>query len=240
MSFWIEPDWPAPAGIRAVSTLRAGGTSSGPYASLNLGHHVGDDAERVRENRRRLYRELSLPEEPVWLQQVHGTRIIDAANPDDGVADGSIAARSSVVCAVMTADCLPILLCSKDGERVAAVHGGWRGLAAGVLAAAVEALGTNELAAWLGPAIGPEAFEVGDEVRSAFVDQYAELAETFHPTDEGRWLADIYAIARSQLTALGIPECYGGGFCTYSDTERFFSYRRDGTTGRMATLIWRE
>lgn len=240
MSFWIEPDWPAPPGIRAVSTLRLGGTSSGPYASLNLGHHVGDDADRVRANRRRLQRELCLPAEPVWLQQVHGTRIVDAANPLDGIADGSIASQHGLVCAVMTADCLPILLCSNDGELVAAVHGGWRGLAAGVLTAAVEALGTTELAAWLGPAIGPGAFQVGDDVRLAFAHRHAGLNEAFRPAGDGRWLADIYAIARSQLTNLGVRACYGGGLCTYSDSKRFFSYRRDGTTGRMATLIWRE
>ncbi len=240
MSFWIEPDWPSPPGIRAVSTLRRGGTSIGPYVSLNLGHHVGDDRARVRENRRRLRQELCLPDEPVWLEQVHGARVVDAANPLDGVADGSIATQTGLVCAVMTADCLPILLCSNDGESVAAVHGGWRGLAAGVLATAVAALGTTDLTAWLGPAIGPDAFAVGNDVRLAFIARHEVLAEAFRPVADGRWLADIYAIARSQLTELGVRACYGGGLCTYSDSESFFSFRRDGMTGRMATLIWRE
>ncbi len=240
MKFWIEPDWPAPAGVRAASTLRSGGCSSGRYASLNLGHHVGDEDSAVRRNRRNVRRELSLPAEPLWLQQVHGTRIVDAAAADDVIADGSIATQAGLVCVVMTADCLPILLCSQDGTRVAAVHGGWKGLAGGVIEAAVEALGTTELMAWLGPAIGPDAFEVGDEVRRAFVANRHHLAEAFRPAPDGRWLADLYAIARWQLSDLGVEVCHGGGCCTYSEPDRFFSYRRDGVTGRMATLIWRE
>lgn len=240
VTFWIEPDWPVPRGIRAVSTLRHGGSSSGPYASLNLGDHVGDDRCRVRQNRRRLRTELALPAEPLWLKQVHGNQVVDAGKAGDSIADGAIAAQPGVVCAVMTADCLPILLCSNDGARVAAVHGGWRGLAAGVLGSAVEALGTSELQAWLGPAIGPEAFEVGDEVRRAFIEKMGSFGSAFRPAPQGRWLADIYAIARQQLQELGIESCHGGGYCTYSDPDRFFSYRRDGTTGRMATLIWRE
>lgn len=240
MSFWIEPDWPAPQPVRAVSTLRCGGISSGPYASLNLGHHVGDDAECVLENRRRLSRELSLPAEPLWLQQVHGSRIIDADGGEEPIADGSVAAQPGTVCAVMTADCLPILLCTEDGERVAAVHGGWRGLAAGVLEAAADRIGTSALLAWLGPAIGADAFEVGAEVRQTFLQQSEVYSGAFRPCAEDRWLADIYEIARIRLAALGVTRCYGGECCTYTDGERFFSYRRDGITGRMATLIWRE
>ncbi len=236
----IEPEWPAPPGIRAASTVRHGGCSEGAYASLNLGDHVGDDSARVHENRKRVRSTLSLPCEPVWLRQVHGTRIIDAATPSDRTADGSFSACPGRVCAVMTADCLPILLCARDGRKVAAVHGGWRGLADGILRAAVNTLETSELIAWLGPAIGPDAFEVGAEVMHRFTEHAPELDAAFRPAAGDRWLADLYAIARLQLAALGIVECYGGECCTYSDADQFFSHRRDRTTGRMATLIWRE
>lgn len=236
----LEPDWPAPPGIRAASTVRLGGTSEGPYASLNLGDHVGDDPARVHQNRQRVHTALSLPGEPVWLRQVHGTRLVDAAEPSERTADGSFSTRPGLVCTVMTADCLPILFCSHDGTRVAAVHGGWRGLADGILRSAVEALRTTELIAWLGPAIGPDAFEVGDEVRQQFTEGAPELGQAFRRSSGDRWLADLYAIARLQLAALGVAGCYGGGWCTYTDADRFFSHRRDQTTGRMATLIWRE
>lgn len=239
MSFWIEPDWPAPRPVRAVTTLRRGGASGGPYASLNLGHHVGDDAACVQENRRRLSRAFSLPAEPTWLQQVHGSQIVDAEG-DERVADGSVAARPGAVCAVLTADCLPVLLCTQDGDRVAAVHGGWRGLAGGVLESAVERLGTTALLAWLGPAIGADAFEVGAEVRQVFLEQNEVFTRAFRPAGNDRWLTDIYEIARIRLAALGVTRCYGGECCTYTEGDRFFSYRRDGITGRMATLIWRE
>lgn len=237
---WIEPVWSAPRCVRAVSTLRTGGVSGGDYASLNLGHHVGDDGECVRENRRRLQQGLSLPAEPIWLRQVHGIRVIDAAAADDRTADAAFARQPGLVCAVLTADCLPILLCSVDGECVAAVHAGWRGLAAGVVEAAVEALGTRNLLAWLGPAIGSDAFEVGGEVREIFLRQNEAFASSFRTAGSGKWFADIYSIARLQLAQLGITECSGEDLCTHSDAERFFSYRRDGQTGRMATLIWRE
>lgn len=240
MNRWIEPDWPVPKGVRAISTLRPGGVSNGPYASLNLGQHVGDDPARVSENRRRLRSELSLPDEPLWLRQVHGTRIIDAGTPDDPTADGSTACRPGLVCAVMTADCLPVLLCSHDGQRIGAVHGGWRGLAAGIIEAAVGVLGAGGLTAWLGPAIGPHAFDVGDEVHRAFLVRGPEFGEAFRPAGRGAWKADLHAIARLQLAAAGVTDVHGGEHCTYSDSQRFFSYRRDGTTGRMATLIWRE
>lgn len=247
---WIEPAWPAPPGIRAASTLRSGGTSSGPFASLNLGGHVGDEAERVMENRGRLAAALNLPSEPLWLKQVHGTRTLLAEPPGEGegdrcasppcAADAACTRTPGIVCAVMTADCLPILLCSRDGESIAAVHAGWKGLAAGVVEAAVAALGTHDLLAWLGPAIGPDAFEVGGEVREAFLRKGAEFGEGFRETEDGKWLADIYRLARITLGRLGVADCHGGEWCTYGQADDFFSYRRDGTTGRMATLIWRE
>ncbi|MGZ8249364.1 laccase domain-containing protein, partial [Methylomagnum sp.] len=173
---WIEPDWPAPSGVRAASTLRGGGVSAGPYAGLNLGAHVGDDPAHVEANRRRLAAALNLPAEPVWLIQVHGRRTVRAEAPGDRVADAAYTRESGVVCAVMTADCLPVLLCSRDGEAIAAAHAGWKGLAGGVIESAVDALGGRDTLAWLGPAIGPEAFEVGGEVRAAFLANGAEFA----------------------------------------------------------------
>ncbi len=237
---WIEPDWPAPLGIRAASSLRGGGTSAGPYVSLNLGAHVGDDPDRVAENRRRLAAALSLPSEPIWLNQVHGTRAIRADLAEDRTADAAYTREPGVVCAVLTADCLPVLLCSRDGMAVAAVHAGWKGLASGVIEAAAAALEARDLLAWLGPAIGPEAFEVGAEVREAFVRKGSEFAKGFRKAGAGKFLADIYGLARIALERFGIFEIHGGGWCTYGQTDDFFSYRRDRVTGRMATLIWRE
>lgn len=238
---WITPDWPAPAGVRALSTLRGGGVSREGYAGLNLAHHVGDDPEAVRENRDRLLRAAGIPVEPCWLEQVHGTGVIDADDWQPGVqADAAFARYPDVVCAVLTADCLPVLLSARDGSAVAAIHAGWRGLAAGVIEATANAIGAGELIAWLGPAIGPQAFEVGEEVRAAFVAADAGAAAAFRPSPAGRWLADLYQLARRRLQTVGIAEVYGGGACTYSDANRFYSYRRDGQTGRMASLIWRE
>jgi YfiH family protein len=239
MSFWLTPEWPAPPGVRAASLLRTGGFSRGPYAELNLGDHVGDAADLVRRNRQSVRDALALPSEPVWLRQVHGARVVEAEGAAGLEADGAFTGAVGPVCAVMTADCLPVLLCSVDGDCVAAVHGGWRGLAAGILESAVTAMGTRRLMAWLGPAIGPEAFEVGSEVRDAFVAGDSGFTHAFRAVGDGQWLADIYAIARRQLSIAGVNACYGGGHCTYGDPDRFFSYRRDGITGRMATLIWR-
>ncbi len=238
---WLRPDWPAPGNVRAVSTTRRGGVSEAPYDSLNLGGHVGDDPEHVRENRRRLESALSLPSRPLWLSQVHGRRVVDASAAEMGTeADGAYALTAGVVCAVMTADCLPVLFCDRSGTRIAAVHAGWRGLCAGVLETAVEALATPaaELLAWLGPAIGAGRYEVGDEVRSCFlrVDRQAESA--FRPGRPGHWLADVYELARQRLRSCGVRRIYGGGYCTYEQSSIFFSYRRDGVTGRMASLIW--
>lgn len=237
---WLEPDWPAPQGIRAVSTFRCGGVSQGEFAGLNVGAHVGDQPGHVAENRRLLSAELRLPAEPVWLDQVHGVSVVDAARSFKREADAAWTDRANVPCVVMTADCLPVLLCDASGERVAAVHAGWRGLVAGVIEASVAAMQSSELMAWLGPAIGPDAFEVGTEVRDAFVERDAGAAAAFHPNSNDRWLADIYALARRRLRRCGVGHVYGGAYCTFGDPDRFYSFRRDGRTGRMATLIWRQ
>ncbi len=234
----ITPDWPVPAHVKSLMTTRTGGVSVGPFASLNLAAHVQDDPAAVAENRRRL--RAFLPTEPIWLNQVHGTQIIQA-DTASGVpdADASFTCAPHTVCAVMTADCLPVLFCARDGSAVAAAHAGWRGLAAGVLEATLAALQTppDEVLVWLGAAIGPSAFEVGAEVRDAFIASHPESAAAFMPHQQ-KWLADIYALARLRLQACGVTEIYGGGLCTYTDAARFYSYRRDSVTGRMATLIW--
>jgi len=243
---WLQAEWPAPRNVRTASTVRAGGISAPPFDSLNLGAHVGDQPDAVSSNRQRLREALQLPAEPRWLNQVHGTAVVEAghwtATPD---ADACIARAANQVCVVMTADCLPVLFCSREGDRVAAAHAGWRGLAGGVLESTVSSLGLpgSELLAWLGPAIGPDVFEVGDDVRIAFTSQDAAAARAFRPSYRlghrpGHWLADIYLLARLHLARLGVTAVYGGGLCTMSDTARFFSFRRDGKTGRMASLIW--
>ncbi len=239
---FIEPGWPAPPGVRALSTLRAGGVSQGVYDSLNLAAHVGDDPGHVAANRRLLRESLALPAEPFWLEQVHGEAVAQACREPGPppAADAAFSAEAGVVCAVMTADCLPVLFCNREGTRVAAAHAGWRGLAGGVLEATVRALGAGDWMAWLGPAIGPEAFEVGPPVRQAFLDKLGDCEDAFRQTSENHWLADLYALARISLSQAGVTAVYGGGECTHADPERFFSYRRDGQTGRMATLIWRE
>ena len=237
---FIIPDWPAPPNVRALVTTRHGGVSSGPYASLNLGDHVGDSPAAVAENRRLL--RAHLPAEPVWLKQVHGKRCLDAAQAQVGSeADAAFARTPGVVCTVLTADCLPMLLCDRQGTVVAAAHAGWRGLAAGVIESTVAAMGLpgEQLMAWLGPAIGPENFEVGDEVRAIFVAHDPQAANAFVPQGNGKWLCDIYALAQQRLRALGVCRIAGPDFCTLRDARRFYSYRREGVTGRMASLIWR-
>ena len=235
----LLPDWPAPERIGAASTTRLGGVSLAPFDSLNLGDHVGDDPAAVAANRGLLRDALSLPAEPLWLTQVHDTRVLDAAQcPSQARADASVAFRPGVVCAVLTADCLPVLFCHKSGERVGAAHAGWRGLCNGVLEATVQALGGDEgLMAWLGPAIGPTAFQVGGEVREAFLERDPGASGAFR-VDGERWRADLYLLARRRLAACGVNAVSGGGECTFTDAGRFFSYRRDATTGRMASLIW--
>jgi len=243
---FIEPDWPAPAGVFALSSTRQGGASLPPFDSFNLAQHVADDPALVAANRELLARALPAGSEVQWLHQVHGVRVVQAgqgaACPE---ADASWSEQAGAVCAVMTADCLPVLFCSRSGDRVAAAHAGWRGLLGGVLEATVEALAAppGELLAWLGPAIGPRAFEVGAEVRDAFLtaqgaDQQA-IEHCFQPSTAraGHYFADLYALARIRLNAAGLTGVYGGDYCTYSDAQRFFSYRRDGQTGRMASLI---
>lgn len=237
---WLEADWPAPAGIVAGTSIRSGGVSGGNYESLNLGAHVGDNNRCVAENRRRLVQGLDLPAEPEWLEQVHGTAVVRDPQPASRPrADGMVTARRGVVCAVLTADCLPVLLCGKDGREVAAAHAGWRGLLAGVLENAVAALDAEpgDLIAWLGPAISQPAFEVGPEVRAQFVARDPGAAGHFAANGRGRWQADLYGLARQRLAAAGLRDVHGGGRCTFGEKDKFFSYRRDGQCGRMASLI---
>jgi YfiH family protein len=241
---FIWPDWPAPAGVKAVVTTRQGGVSRPPFDAFNLATHVGDDPEAVRANRAALVETLRLTSEPCWLEQVHGTGVV-ALHENNPIStppkvDASTTMRPGQVCAVLTADCLPVLFCDRAGTRVAAAHAGWRGLAAGVLEATVATMDVpaQDVLAWLGPAIGPTVFEVGDEVRQAFLDHDPDAAGAFVPHGEGHWLADIYRLARCRLQAMGINAVFGGGLCTYRDSARFYSYRRDGKTGRMASLIW--
>lgn len=249
----ITPEWPAPANVRTCITRRAGGVSSGPYASNNLGLHVGDDPARVMQNRNALAQHLQLRHAPQWLEQVHGVKVIHAKT-DNRVrtADGSYTDQSGVVCTVMTADCLPILLCDKHGTQVAAIHCGWRSLAKGICARALQkfsaninGINGNEIIAYLGPAISQMHFEVGVDVLDAFfktahsIEHQEQVAAAFMPGKRPlHFYADIYALARAELCALGITAIYGGGYCTYEQRDAFFSYRRDGKTGRMASLIW--
>lgn len=235
----IIPDWPAPPNVKALQTTRKGGISLAPYDSLNLGSHVGDNPLVVARNRMLL--EPLLPCEPVWLNQVHGVKVADAGHAGClPQADASVSMHRGAVCAVMTADCLPILLCDDKGSVVGAAHAGWRGLCDGVIEATVRDMKVPAatLMAWLGPAIGPAAFEVGEEVRAAFIAKQPAAAAAFLPAKNGKWYANIYELARLRLQALGINRIFGGDLCTYNDTERFYSYRRNGVTGRMASLIW--
>ena len=238
---WLTPEWPAPATVRALTTLRSGGVSQGDFESLNLALHVNDDPAAVLENRRLLRAAAELPSEPAWLEQVHGIEVVAATGQTSPPrADASVAHEPRKVCAIMTADCHPVVFCDVAGTRVAAAHAGWRGLASGILAATVAALDTapETLMAWLGPAIEPEAFEVGPEVRERFLakDRRSECA--FVQNARGRWQADLYELARQELQRLGVVSIHGGGFRCFADSARFFSYRRSARTGRMATLVW--
>jgi YfiH family protein len=237
---FLRPDWPAPARVHAAMTTRIGGTSRGPYAGFNLAAHVGDEPDAVAANRKLLRTQLALPAEPAWLEQVHGARVARLPGPVAGPADASVTRDPGVVCAVLVADCLPVFFAGRDGDRVGIAHAGWRGLAAGVVEATVAALGGDpgRLVAWLGPAIGPDAFEVGDDVREAFVSGDPGAATAFRTGRAGRWMADLPALARRRLAAAGVTTVGGGGLCTHSDPARFYSYRRDGATGRMAALAW--
>lgn len=235
----VLPEWPAPATVRALQTQRAGGFSVGSYASMNLGAHCGDDPVAVQRNRTLLQDSLGLMQPTAWLQQVHGTTVV--RDPRHGCeADAVWSSQPGEACAVMTADCLPVLFCDDDGTCVAAAHAGWRGLCAGVLEATVKALpaAPSRLMAWMGAAIGPAAFEVGPEVRQQFVSNDPSAGEAFSPGCGDRWQADLYRLARLRLQRCGVERVFGGTYCTYSDPERWFSYRREPRCGRMASLIW--
>lgn len=258
---WLTPQWPAPAAVGALSTLRGGGVSLPPYASLNLGAHVGDEPAAVLDNRRRLRVAAELPAEPTWLAQVHGARVLDldaggtwgggamgggalgGGALGGGVsspADAAVTRRPGRICAILAADCLPVLFAADSGEAVGAAHAGWRGLAGGVIEATVQALGVpaSTLLAWLGPAIGPRHFEIGPEVRDELLKGDAGAEAAFTVNARGRFMADLGALARRRLARLGIERTYGGGECTYSQSAKYFSHRRDGRTGRQASLIW--
>ncbi len=244
---WIVPDWPAPANVRALMTTRVGGVSRAAYSGFNPASHVGDEPAAVAENRSRL--RAGLPAEPFWLNQVHGTGVVEVvsgAGPEGGIpveADASVARGAGRVCVVLTADCLPVLFCDRAGSVVAAAHAGWRGLADGVLEASVAAMAVapDDILVWLGAAIGPDRFEVGAEVRAAFCEPQPRCAAAFRPAPApGKWLADLYALARIRLATLGVTRVHGGGLCTHADPARFYSYRRDARTGRMASLVWLE
>jgi YfiH family protein len=246
-SAWLTPDWGVPAHVHAISTMRAGGgVSSGDYASLNLAQHVGDDPAHVRANRAWLQAAARLPAEPLWLEQVHGIDVVMnatslAADAPPPRADASVAFEPGRVCVVMTADCLPVVFADRKGTRIGVAHAGWRGLVGGVLEATVTALRASpaDLVAWLGPAIGPDSFEVGPEVREAFIARDAGNATGFARNAAGRYQADLYALARQALARVGVGTVTGGGRCTQRDSAQFFSFRRDGgRTGRMATLAW--
>ena len=246
----LVPDWPAPARVRAAVTTRGlPGASRAAFDAFNLGAHCGDDLAAVTANRAALERLLDLPGEPCWLRQVHGTDIasftsllageVAAQGAAGEEADASLARMPGVVLAVLTADCLPLLVCADDGSEIAAIHAGWRGLAAGVIERCIENLRTprDKLLVWLGPAIGPRSYEVGEDVRATFVARDAANAQAFAPTRPGHWLCDLYTLARRRLRALGVTHVHGGEFDTFADA-RFYSYRRDGVTGRFASLIW--
>ncbi len=241
-AYWVPASWSAPDGVVAGTTLRHGGVSGGNYSSLNLGSRGEDDADAVMQNRKRFASYCNLPAEPRWLRQVHGNRVVVEPSPGETPeADAAITRRAGVVCAVLTADCLPVILASSDGSALAIAHAGWRGLANGILDATVRAMAVSPagLVAWLGPAISQAAFEVGDEVREQFLDGDQAAEACFAANERGRWQADLYGLARLRLGKLGVAAVTGGEFCTYSEPERFFSYRRDGACGRMASFVFR-
>ncbi|EGU61960.1 multicopper polyphenol oxidase [Vibrio nigripulchritudo ATCC 27043] len=238
----IYPNWNAPSNVKAVSSTRIGGVSSSPYRGLNLGTHVGDDERLVEENRSRLISKASMPTSPVWMNQTHSTRIVNLVETTDNIldGDGAVTNQSGIVCSAMTADCLPVLLTDSQGTQVAAVHAGWRGLADGILEEALSHFSGNVMA-WLGPAIGQSAFEVGEDVRTAFSDVLPQAADAFSAGElEGKWFADMNLLATQRLNKEGVSRIFKSELCTYSDPQHFYSYRRDGITGRMASFIWLE
>ncbi len=236
---FIQAHWPAPKNILALTTTRLDGHSTGIYAGLNLGDHVQDDAKKVSDNRIALQNTLSLTSAPHWLKQTHGTDVVELPHTSIPKADACFTRAPQVCCAILTADCLPILLCNKAGTIVAGIHGGWRSLAGGIIEKTLKAMAfpPQEILAWMGPAIGPQHFQVGGEVREQFIQQDNHLDEAFCPDSSSRYMANIFTIARLQLERLGVKQIFGGDYCTYSDAQRFYSYRRDGETGRLASLI---
>ena len=242
MNDWITPNWPAPLNVQALVTTRNGGISTGPYASFNLGSHVGDKPHIVNQNRVKLLK--ILPNEPKWLNQVHGSTPIWVDNNTNTLkGDAALSKTCNIVCAILTADCLPILLCDETGTVVGIIHAGWRGLVAGVIEQTIAEMNKNggEIMAYLGPAIGPDYFEIGEEVRHSFIKQDKMSASAFTPyngANSKKWLANIFLLARQRLARAGVTEIYSHEECTYSNSDKFYSYRRDGNTGRMASLIW--
>ena len=243
MSAWLDAYWPAPPGVRALSTMRHGlGVSKPPFDAFNLGARCGDDPEAVAENRRQLDAALVVPAPPRWLRQVHGIGVAREPGFDEPEADAAVTSMPGTVLAILTADCLPVVFAARDGDEIGAAHAGWRGLGAGVLEATVAAMETpaDHLVAWLGPAAGPQAYEIGEEVFDAFVSGDAGAAAAFAPTRPGHWKVDLHALARRRLAAIGVTDVHGGGLCTISDPFRFFSHRRDQRSGRIATVAWIE
>lgn len=243
MSFVIQANWPAPKNIKAFTTTRIGGVSKTPYDSFNLATHVGDDRKAVEKNRALLQTTLQLPNEPLWLTQTHSIDVVQAELQQAYVnADASYTRQKNIVCAAQTADCLPVLICDRAATCVAAIHAGWKGLAAGIIEQTIKAMNIpgKELLVWLGPAIGPHAFEVGEDVYQQFITHDANADLGFNKISSQKWLADIYLLAKQRLHAYDVTAIYGGEFCTYTDKEKFFSFRRDKTTGRMTSLIWIE
>lgn len=242
---FIKPNWPAPDNIFAFTTTRQRGNSLAPYASFNLAMHVGDELFKVEHNRQLLRQQLNLPSEPNWLQQTHSNTVAifnNLQNESNPIADAAMTQSPNTICTVLTADCLPILLCNKKGTLVSAIHAGWRGLAKGIIENTIQTMETppSELLAWMGPAIGPDAYEVSEDFVDTFIsfDQKAMQALKTKPNTKNKWLANIYLLAEQRLAALGVTSIYGGEYCTFSDETNFYSFRRDGVTGRMATLIW--
>lgn len=238
---WILPNWPAPASVKALSSTRIGGFSLPPYAGLNLGMHVGDDPVTVARNRNLLQQQANMPGSPVWLNQTHSTVVLEVDQPTCDVlnADGVWTSSARVVCSAMTADCLPVLICNTDGSKVAAVHAGWRGLSSGIVENALAQFKHQDVLVWLGPAIGPQAFEVGDDVLAAFCAADDQAAQAFQPGKQtGKWWADMNQLTRLRLAKLGIDRVFDNNLCTYQHADTFYSYRRDGVTGRQASFIW--
>ena len=240
---YITPNWPAPRNIRCITTTRMGGHSKKEYASLNLGGHVQDDFNNVEKNRALVKEDLQLPNDPVWLEQVHGSKVLELGNtmPKNNTYDAAYTKEANIVCAVLTADCLPVAFCDQAGEHIAVAHAGWRGLVNGVLENTLQAMPVenNRIMCWLGPAIRPDKFEVGEEVLEQFVSIDKQNQNSFIEKSNGKYLANIYQLAKNILAKYNIQEVYGGEHCTFSESDTFYSYRRDGETGRMTTLIWK-